>query len=380
MNRYLKLIIPLFSIMAISCSQSKKSEKLIESDIGKSNQLDINLDETESFDPYFRVEKYVALEVIKEAYFADIDKLIIHKDIIYIMDALVKKKVFAFDINGDFIRSYGAIGDAPGEYQKLTDFEVAENGDVQILDRQQKKIHIYNEMGDFKISKITDFRAEAFKILDDGYLFSLVPYSMGSDLNPKLIKTDLEFNVLQSFFNYSIDFKDLKGDFNILKDAGDLVLYHKPVNDSIFLFDSEGALTQSINIDFNNKKVPEELKNDFSILVEKQSNSDFLYFSQPPILFNEILLGHIYEGGNKGVLIIDVENRKSKRKVFKPNKMDHTLMEFPVYNWKDSLLVSYVDIDIIENDVNKDLFPEEFKNYIKKHNGLGLVFSSFGSD
>ncbi|RUA32157.1 MAG: hypothetical protein DSY77_12100, partial [Bacteroidetes bacterium] len=224
MNRYLKLIIPLFSIMAISCSQSKKSEKLIESDIGKSNQLDINLGETESFDPYFRVEKYVALEVIKEAYFADIDKLIIHKDIIYIMDALVKKKVFAFDINGDFIRSYGAIGDAPGEYQKLTDFEVVENGDVQILDRQQKKIHIYNEMGDFKISKSTDFRAEAFKILDDGYLFSLVPYSMGSDLNPKLIKTDLEFNVLQSFFNYSIDFKDLKGDFNILKDAGDLVL------------------------------------------------------------------------------------------------------------------------------------------------------------
>lgn len=56
MNIFLKLIIPLFSIMAISCSQSKKSEKLIESDIGKSNQLDFNLDETESFDPYFRVE------------------------------------------------------------------------------------------------------------------------------------------------------------------------------------------------------------------------------------------------------------------------------------------------------------------------------------
>jgi hypothetical protein len=40
----------------------------------------------------------------------------------------------------------------------------------------------------------------------------------------------------------------------------------------------------------------------------------------------------------------------------------------------------HLDIDIMENDQNKELFPEEFKNYIKKHNDLGLVFSSYGSN
>ena len=232
-------------------------------------------------------------------------------------------------------------------------------------------------MGGFKSSKNTDFRADGFKIIDDGYLFSLVPYSMGSELNPKLIKTDQEFNVLQSFFTYSSDFKDLKGDFSILKQVGDVVLYHKPVNDSLFLFNSIGELTKAVNIDYGKNAVPEELKNDYSILIEKQSNSDFLYFSQPPILFHNILLGHMYEGGRKGVLYIEIEGKKSKRKLFKPNRMDHTLMEFPVYNWNDSLLLSYIDIDILENDINIDRFPKDFRDYIRKHNGLGLVFSSY---
>lgn len=186
-------------------------------------------------DPKFKVRKYVALEVIPDSYFADIDKLVIHDNTIYVMDAFVKKKIFAFDIEGNFIRDYGAIGDAPGEYQKLTDFEVAENGDVQILDRQRKKIHIYNEAGDFKVSKSTDFRAEAFKLLKDGYLFSLIPYSLKSSPKSKLIKTDLEFNILQKFFNYHDEIKNLKGVFNFLNEEGEEVLYHKPVSDFIFL-------------------------------------------------------------------------------------------------------------------------------------------------
>jgi hypothetical protein len=57
--------------------------------------------------------------------------------------------------------------------------------------------------------------------------------------------------------------------------------------------------------------------------------------------------------------------------------MDHTLMEFPVYIWNDSLLLSYIDIDILENDINIDRFPKDFRDYIRKHNGLGLVFSSY---
>ncbi|MGM0581996.1 MAG: 6-bladed beta-propeller [Bacteroidota bacterium] len=380
MNSFLYKIVPILIIIGFGCSNSNKSEEQYDLNLGKSNSIKINLQQTESFDPKFKVKKYVALEVIPDSYFADIDKLVIHDNTIYIMDAFVKKKVFAFDIEGDFIRTYGAIGDAPGEYQKLTDFEVDKNGGVQILDRQQKKIHIYSKSGEFKMSKSTDFRAEAFKLLEDGYLFSLVPYSLESNLNTKLIKTDAKFNVLQTFFNYPKGFKDLKGDFDILNQSGDQVLYHKPVNDSVFLFDSNGELSQSIDIDFGSNKVPHELKNDHALLLEKQSNSNFLYFTQPPILFNNILLGHIYEAGKKGVLLIDIENQKSKRKLFKPNSLNHTLMEFPVYNWNDSLLVSYVDIDIMENDKNKEQFPEDFQNYIKEHNGLGLVFSSYGAE
>lgn len=380
MRKIFLFFIPLLFIFLYSCSKPQNSEKQNESELGNSTHRQINLKGTELLDPQFKVKKYVVLEVIPESYFADIDKLIIQDSTIYVMDAFVKKKVFAFDIEGNFIRAYGAIGDAPGEYQKLTDFEVDENGDVQILDRQQQKIHIYNKSGNFKESKSTEFRAAAFKLLEDGYLFSLVPSSWEASPKTKLIKTDFEFNVLQKFFNYPDQFKDLKGDFNILNEAGEEILYHKPVSDSVFFFNSNGELIQSVNIDFGNNTVPNELKNDYSILIEKQSNADFLYFSQPPILFKNILLGHIYEGGRKGILLIDIENQKSKQKLFKPNGLDHSLMEFPVYNWNDSLLLSYVDIDIMENDVNQEQFPEEFQNYIQEHNGLGLVFSSYGAE
>lgn len=379
MRKIFLIVNPLFFALLVSCSKPQNSEKQNSSELANSNHKHIDLIQTESLDPKFQVKKYVALEVIPASYFADIDKLIIHDSTIYIMDAFVKKKVFAFDIDGNFIRSYGAVGDAPGEYQKLIDFEVSENGDVQILDRQQQKIHIYDKSGGFKESKSTEFRGEAFKLLEDGYLFSLVPYSLENSPKTKLIKTDFEFNVQQKFFNYHDEFKELKGDFNILNATGKEVLYHKPVSDSIFFFNSNGGLAHSMSIDYGKQSVPNGLKNDYSLLIEKQSNADFLYFSQPPILFKNILLGHIYEGGRKGILLIDVENHKSKRKLFKPNGLDHSLMEFPVYNWNDSLLVSYVEIDIMENDVNQEQFPEEFQNYIQEHNGLGLVFSTYES-
>jgi hypothetical protein len=52
-------------------------------------------------------------------------------------------------------------------------------------------------------------------------------------------------------------------------------------------------------------------------------------------------------------------------------------MEFPVHNWGDSLLLSYLDVDILENHKNHEQFPEDFRKYIKKYKGLGLVGSSF---
>jgi len=47
-----------------------------------------------------------------------------------------------------------------------------------------------------------------------------------------------------------------------LSNAVEELLYHKLVGDSIFFFNSNGTMAQSMSIDYGSQSVPEELQKD----------------------------------------------------------------------------------------------------------------------
>lgn len=72
-----------------------------------------------------------------ECLFSQNSKTIIKDSIIYILDRGRNKKLVKYDLKGNALSKIGELGQGPKEYMNITDFDVAENGDIYILDAMQ---------------------------------------------------------------------------------------------------------------------------------------------------------------------------------------------------------------------------------------------------
>ena len=98
-----------------------------------------------------------------------------------------------WDNTGTFLYKIGHQGQGPGEYSKITDFDVA-NQNIYLLDSGQRKILEYNLNGDFKDEYSYNGKLEGVNDLivtsDGNFLLGLdVELSMDN----QLILTDSEF-------------------------------------------------------------------------------------------------------------------------------------------------------------------------------------------
>ncbi|MDR2424184.1 MAG: 6-bladed beta-propeller, partial [Prevotellaceae bacterium] len=81
----------------------------------------------------------ILLEEPDYALIGDIYQMDIVDNHIFILDALVAKKMFMYDMNGKFLRQIGAMGEGPDEYRALADFCVdTERKEIYLLDRYKK--------------------------------------------------------------------------------------------------------------------------------------------------------------------------------------------------------------------------------------------------
>jgi hypothetical protein len=63
----------------------------------------------------------------------------LHQDLIYINSH--RRQLLVFDLNGNFIRNIGSVGQGPGEFREMRDFIFTNDGNIEILD--SKKIETY---------------------------------------------------------------------------------------------------------------------------------------------------------------------------------------------------------------------------------------------
>ncbi|PCH68237.1 MAG: hypothetical protein COC06_09910 [Bacteroidales bacterium] len=133
------LIVLLFN-RCVSDTDVKKDINILEINFDKEyNELDIS---------QFYNATFIPLELNPNSCIGSVDKVIVHKDNIYIMDLYQTKSVYKFNLKGRFITKVGRQGKGNGEYLSLKDFNIKD--DLLYLSSQyDNKIYVYKLNGEF---------------------------------------------------------------------------------------------------------------------------------------------------------------------------------------------------------------------------------------
>ncbi|MDR2653007.1 MAG: 6-bladed beta-propeller, partial [Prevotellaceae bacterium] len=119
--------------------------------------------------------QYIFLETNDESVISKIDKILFHKEFCIVMDGKLSA-ILVFDTTGHFIRKIDHHGNGPGEYLKLTDITVSEDGCIHVLDSEQSKMLHYSLTGTW-VSESSHFPERSRRIapLGDEYLVTWAP-------------------------------------------------------------------------------------------------------------------------------------------------------------------------------------------------------------
>lgn len=137
----------------------------------------INIDDVRNED--FPFDKYtvtpIFLEETDESFLASINHLILDNEKLYIVENSRdgNNELFIFDVNGNFINrlSAGEPG-SEGYFKRVFDF-VVEDGIIEILDVNQRKILSFNEDGKLLSDKNITIQAKTFAKINDRYIFRI---------------------------------------------------------------------------------------------------------------------------------------------------------------------------------------------------------------
>lgn len=313
---------------------------------------------------------YLQIREQKGFLFTDIDKIIVHKHGIFILDKLGSNSLLCFSKSGDFIAKFGSRGQGVGEYIRLWDFDITEQF-VYLYDRHQMKMLEYDTKGTFIRELKTPFRASSFKALPNGFLFSLVKEE--EEENSLLVKTDKNFQNIETILSYAKNYVDNKGSSNVFQNYKNGFLFNKSVNDSVYVLNKKGELVSAYFFDFQNNAVPQELKNNYENLVKVRGKQNYIYLMETPMFINDrYLIGESFYKGNKATVIYDLEKNESNIVQWLPEKINLKDIILPLTSF-ENMIVGWMDSNIYENLAEKPIFSEDYMKHLEE-GGKILVF------
>lgn len=195
------------------------------------------------------------------ASFGRTDKVKIINGLIYILDGRLRT-LAVYTINGDAVTTVGKRGQGPAEFVNTSDFDVDSLGNICILDGRTNKVLFYDSSFQFTSEKQLPFAADIVQFLDKGYMmYGLSSWNQGQNQGDKIIVTDKELNVIESFFKYDkyLDPAYWISGYQFAK-LKHTIAYNQTINDDIYVFTDEGKLKEIIHFNFGDVTVPNGIK------------------------------------------------------------------------------------------------------------------------
>ena len=256
---FLILLIPLLS----QCNKATK--KTDSSDLKNINVSVASLKETITKEELIDTLWNVRLESDGNNLISKCDKVVSHKDYLYILD-WGQQKVFAFSMNGKYLGNIGRRGRGPNEYLHIEEIYVTPYDQVVLYDAPDHKLFYYTLSGDF------------VKIEEEPLSFvNMRELPNGS----KIYYTDKKYNEQEKIRNTHITIRTksdnilvflpnkaeievkMRSPDTYLFNSNDAFFFHLPFRNSIYQIQKvkiqNNRLVEKYRITFNRKGIPENV-------------------------------------------------------------------------------------------------------------------------
>jgi hypothetical protein len=149
-----------------------------------------------------KVVELIPLETNNDCLIGKINKIIISKNRIYILDKNRAKSVFVFNRKGQFVNKIASNGKGPMDILEPADIiSRPSTNELLILDGTLGKINTYNEDGEFRETLPLKFHPTHFEA------FGTNKYIFATQYPYLLTITDLKGKILSNSFKYEADFQ-----------------------------------------------------------------------------------------------------------------------------------------------------------------------------
>ena len=206
--RYRMFIILAFVLCIAGCKGKKVQEdKFIDSDIititPPSQQL---LKPVSDISNLIDSVKYIKLELTDESIIGYIEKIVIYKEKIYILDTQTES-LFVFDINGNYLFKISQIGRGPEDYIQVDFFDIdPHNDNIVLTDLMGYFVMIFDKEGKFISRRKIPFWVEGFSPFEDNGTILVANYrnnkhKLGQEFN--LLYMDSLMQINKAYFPYN---------------------------------------------------------------------------------------------------------------------------------------------------------------------------------
>ena len=276
-----------------------------------------------------------------EALFKEIDKMLYVNERFYILDCMGTSSVLVFDNKGTFLFKVGNVGQGPGEYTRVTDFDV-NNDCIYLLDSRKRMIFSYDLNGKFikhysystKVAGVNDLI-----VTDEGDFLLGLDVEINS--KEQVVLTDTNFVVKKNIFYF--DENATRNHLNIgnFRRCGNDVVYYHPVSDIFYRFDRKGNIVESCNLLLDDN-MPLEVKRDYIKIMDKRMSMNLSYFYKTPFVCGDFFVAEgIYQSEN-GVVCADLTERTWCWKEYKiEDHLSFLELKFPKYINENRIITSF---------------------------------------
>lgn len=310
-----------------------------------------------------------------EALFKGVDKMLYVNERFYILDYMGTSSVLVFDNKGTFLFKVGNVGQGPGEYSRVTDFDV-NNGRIYLLDSRKRMIFSYDLNGRFikyysylnKIVGVNDL------IVTDEGNFLL---GMDVEVNPEeqVLLVDTNFVIKKDVLHFDEDVTRNHLNIGSFRRCGNDIVYYHPVSDLFYMFDSNGNLVNSCSLLLDDD-LPLSIKIDYAKIADKRETMNLSYFYKTPFVCGDFLVTEgVYKSKNV-VICADLSKRTCFWDEYRMvDSLSFRDFKFPKYLDEDRViclfsgsLYEYLD------EKSKMMLDERCKNILARDGFMLIVY------
>lgn len=351
-----------WALIFFFCAGCKKTaERMEPSEVIDFNGLDRKVSIREAEKLFFEEPVYIRLGSTDEnLLFGKIDQIKVVGDKIYILDTGIKSLV-VFNIDGSALGKVGVYGQGPQEYLDIAGFDVDALGRIYTIDGRNDQLFVYDEQLRFVSSQKLPFEVDQIQVLDNGcYLFALSSWNNGKCKGKKIALTDPDLTVRTTWLAYD-EYKDdnywISG-YQFIK-TDHCILYHQPIDPTVYTFSLDGELAGSIRMDFGRRNAPDELKKDIERHLAEFDNYTLL--RDFTVVTPRFLMGFLWESRKRKLFILDKASGEINVSPAVEDS-DNTLLT----GFCGSTMISYMDPDNYGESPEADLLPADITEHLRK--------------